>query len=99
MQGGIFWVDILGVAKSNIASVVIETERYGKLGLAKDLVVIENCGEYVYCLDTSKLENNECPVIVWDRQAGIDEMIEANNFFEFLLERLINAKVVWEEGF
>ncbi|MBZ5753276.1 SMI1/KNR4 family protein [Metabacillus rhizolycopersici] len=99
MQGGIFWVDILGVAKSNIASVVIETERYGKLGLAKDLVVIENCGEYVYCLDTSKLENNECPIIVWDRQAGIDEMIEANNFFEFLLERLITAKVVWEGGF
>lgn len=98
-SGGMFGVDILGVAKSNIASVVIETERFRDLGLDKNLVVIEDSGEYAYCLYTDKMENNECPVIVWDRQMGIDETIEANNFYEFLLRRLIDAKEAWEEDF
>ncbi|MDM5340463.1 hypothetical protein QUF84_25030 [Fictibacillus enclensis] len=25
-------------------------------------------GGYVYCLDTTHMRNNECPVIVWIRQ-------------------------------
>ncbi|BBW98608.1 SMI1/KNR4 family protein [Geobacillus icigianus] len=98
-SGGMFGIDILGIGKSNLASVVIETKRYRELGLDRHLVVIENCGEYVYCLDTRKMENNECPVIAWDRQQGIDEMFEANNFFEFLWERLADAKEAWEEDF
>ncbi|WP_270342021.1 SMI1/KNR4 family protein [Bacillus mobilis] len=98
-SGGIFGVDILGAAKSSIASVVMETERFRELGLDKNLVVIENSGEYAYCLYTDEMENNECPVIVWDRQMGIDETIEANNFYEFLLGRLIDAKEAWEEDF
>lgn len=98
-SGGMFGVDILGVANSNIASVVIETERFRELGLDKNLVVIENGGEYAYCLDTDKMENNECPVIVWDRQMGIDETIEAKNFYEFLSQRLLDAKEAWEEDF
>jgi hypothetical protein len=52
-SGGLFGVDILGVAKSNIASVVIETKNYRDLGMSNNLVVIEDIGEYAYCLDTS----------------------------------------------
>ena len=39
-SGGLFGVDILGVAKSNIASVVIETENYRNLGMSRNLVVV-----------------------------------------------------------
>lgn len=96
-SGGIFGVDVLGVAKSNIHSVVIETERFRKLGLDESLIVIENIGEYVYCLKTDRMENGECPVVVWDREVGIDRTEEANNFYDFLLKRLIDAKKAWEE--
>lgn len=98
-SGGLFGVDILGVAKSNIASVVIETESYRDLGMSENLVVIEDIGEYAYCLDTSNMENNECPVIAWDRQGGLDDYNTAKNFYEFLSQRLLDAKEVWEEEF
>lgn len=98
-SGGLFGVDILGVAKSNIASVVIETESYRDLGMSEHLVVIEDIGEYAYCLDTSNMENNECPVIAWDRQGGLDDYNTAKNFYEFLSQRLLDAKEAWEEEF
>ncbi|NWN98365.1 MAG: SMI1/KNR4 family protein [Bacillus sp. (in: Bacteria)] len=98
-SGGLFGVDILGVAKSNIASVVIETKNYRDLGMSNNLVVIEDIGEYAYCLDTSKMENNECPVIAWDRQGGLDDFNTAKNFYKFLSQRLLEAKEAWEEDF
>ena len=98
-SGGLFGVDILGVAKSNRVPVVINTNRYRNLGLEKDLVVIENAGEYVYCLNTSKMEKNECPVIAWNRQGGLDDYNTAQNFYEFLSQRLLDAKEAWEEDF
>ncbi|MCI4054721.1 SMI1/KNR4 family protein [Bacillus cereus] len=98
-SGGLFGVDILGVAKSNIASVVIKTESYRDLGMSEHLVVIEDIGEYAYCLDTSNMENNECPVIAWDRQGGLDDYNTAKNFYEFLSQRLLDAKEAWEEEF
>jgi antitoxin YobK len=87
------------VAKSNIASVVIETERYSALGMNGNLVVIENINEYAYCLDTSNMENSECPVIAWHRQGGLDDYHTAKNFYEFLSKRLLDAKEAWEEEF
>ncbi len=98
-SGGLFRVDILGVAKSNIATVVIDTMRYWDLGFEKDLVVIENAGEYVYCLYTSKMEKSECPVIAWNRHGGLDDYNTAQNFYEFLSQRLLDAKEAWEEDF
>lgn len=98
-SGGIFGVYILGVAKSNIPSVVIETERYRDLGMSENLVVIEDMDEYAYCLDINKMENNECTVIAWNRQGGLDDYNTANNFYKFLSQRLLNAKEAWEEDF
>lgn len=98
-SGGLFGVDILGVASSNIASVVIKTERYRDLGMSGNLVVIEDIDEYAYCLDTSNMENSECPVIAWHRQGGLDDYHTAKNFYEFLSQRLLDAKEAWEEEF
>lgn len=97
-SGGIFGVNILGVGKSNNPIVVTETTEYRKYGLEKNLVIIEDCDEYFYCLDTSELIDGECPVVSWDQHVGFDS-IEANNFNDFLLERLSDAGESWEEGF
>ncbi|MGG0248964.1 SMI1/KNR4 family protein [Peribacillus frigoritolerans] len=98
-SGGSFGVDILGVAKSNRAPVVVNTKSYRVSGLDKGLVVIENAGEYIYCLNTSKMKNNECPVIAWNRQGGLDNYNTTKNFYEFLSQRLLDAKDAWEEDF
>lgn len=98
-SGGLFGVDILGVAKSNTPPVVVNTKRYRDLGLEKDLIVIENAGEYVYCLYTRKMENNECPIIAWNRPEGLDNYNTATNFYEFLSQRFLDAKEAWDEEF
>lgn len=98
-SGGLYGVNILGVAKSNIANVVIATESYRDLGMSEHLIVIEDIDEYAYCLDTSNMENNECPVIAWNKQGGLDDYNTAKNFYEFLFRRLLDAKEAWEEDF
>ncbi|RXZ01520.1 SMI1/KNR4 family protein [Fictibacillus sp. S7] len=98
-SGGLFGVDVLGVAKSNIATVVTVTENYRSLGMDESLVVIEDSGEYAYCLDTSQKKNNECPVIAWNRQGGLDDYNTTEHFYEFLFQRFLDAKEAWEEDF
>lgn len=98
-SGGLYGVDILGVAKSNIITVVIETDRYRDLGMNENLIVIEDIDEYAYCLDTSNMVNNECPVIAWNKHGGLDDNNTAENFCEFLSQRLLDAKEAWEEDF
>jgi len=98
-SGGLYGVDILGVGKFNITTVLDETVNYRDLGMGEHLVVIEDIDEYAYCLDTSKMEmeNNECPVIAWNKQGGLDYYNTAENFYEFLSQRLLDAKEAWEE--
>lgn len=98
-SGGLYGVNILGVAKSNRATVVVNTKRYRDLGMDKDLVVIEDAGEYAYCLYISEMENNECPVIAWNRPGRLDDYNTAKDFYEFLSQRLLDAKEAWEEDF
>lgn len=50
-------------------------------------------------LDTSNMENNECPVIAWNKQGGLDDYNTAENFYEFFSQRLMDAKEAWEEDF
>ncbi len=97
-SGGLYGVDILGVANSNIPTVVNETINYRDLCMGKHLVVIEDIDEYAYCLDTCNMENNECPVIAWNKQGGLDNYNTAENFYQFLSQRLLDAKEAWEEN-
>ncbi|MFC7393062.1 SMI1/KNR4 family protein [Scopulibacillus cellulosilyticus] len=99
-SGGLYGVDILGVEKLienlNEAWVIETTKEYRELGLDKELIVIEDIDIVLYCLDTSQLQNGECPVVSWDQLEGYD-MIEAENFYDFLFERLSSGKEAWEE--
>lgn len=88
--GGIGF-DIIGVGKGNNLSVVNSTEKYRKYGLAKGLVVVEDVGEWVYCLDTDRIKDSECPVVTWSIHDK-DGAIERNDtFYEYLLDSLNEA--------
>lgn len=80
-QGGIGGVDIIGVSKLNKALFKDITLEYRKYGLLDNLIVIENCGEWSYCIDT----NNE-EIISWDRINGVSG-VRYKTFFEFLEDR------------
>lgn len=95
-SGGIFGVDILGHGKVS-ARVVTVTEDYQKnYGLTEGIVVIEDIDIFAYCLDTNKLEDGECPVIIWDNKGGYENVV-GENFLEFFFNHLQDKKENWEE--
>ncbi|PTM57554.1 SMI1/KNR4 family protein [Desmospora activa] len=88
-HGGIGGVDILGVSKTELPTCVKFTQRYREYGLPHSFVVIENCDEWVNCLDTASMKNGECPVVDWDRFGS--SRIKYNNFYDFLLDQFKEA--------
>lgn len=63
-------MDIIGYGFTGPA-VVDTTKGYQKYyGLIDGLVVIEDIDEFPYCLDTNKMKDGECPVIMWDNHEG-----------------------------
>jgi len=63
-SGGICGVDIEGIQGDKGASVVGATERYRRLGLNQAVVVLQDMGESVMCMDTS---DDDEKVYSWDR--------------------------------
>lgn len=91
-QGGIYGINILGSSNGIFTNVIKETKRNRKYyKLKNEYVVIENCDEYVYCLDTNNMANNECPVVFFEKVTGIIEP-RNENFLQFLFERILDAK-------
>lgn len=89
-HGGIGGIEILGVSKAEIPSCVKETQKYRQYGLPEYFVVVENCDEWLYCLDLSQLANGECRVVDWDRKGNIG-IRSYNSFEEFLEDRFNDA--------
>ncbi|ADC51496.1 hypothetical protein BpOF4_17275 [Alkalihalophilus pseudofirmus OF4] len=85
-SGGICGVDILGIKGVDYASVVEKTQQYRELGLPKKYIVIENVGEFVYCLDT--LENFN--VVRWD-DISKRELFRYTTFDEYLTDSFQEA--------
>ena len=84
--GGVFGIEILGGGLREVPTCVRETEEWREYGLPMEFVVIQNYGSGVYCLDTSRLANNECPVIDWE-QDDEERIYEYENFYTFLVEQ------------
>ena len=80
-QGGIGGVDILGISKVNKAIFKDKTLEYRKCGLPNNLIVVENCDEWLYCIDV-----NTEKVVAWDRINGVLGERYAT-FLEFLIDR------------
>lgn len=95
-SGGSFGIGIIGYDFVG-PSVVTATKDHQKYyGLIDGLVVIEDIDEFAYCLDTNKMKDGECPVIMWDNQEGYGRTL-AVNFLDYLIERLEWAKEDWDE--
>ncbi|WP_153529987.1 SMI1/KNR4 family protein [Bacillus sp. TYF-B5-5] len=95
-SGGAFGTMILGY-DSHGAEVVEQTKEYRTFyNLILGLVVIEYIDEFSYCLDTNKMVDGECPVILWDNHEGYG-YTAANSFLEFLLQQLKKGKEDFDE--
>ncbi|SFT02472.1 SMI1/KNR4 family protein [Marininema halotolerans] len=95
--GGACETEINGVnINSGSLKVVEETEYYREFGLPKSMVVINSSiGPYILCLDTSKMEKGECPVVAWDQIEG-EGLPEYKNFYEYYIEDL--KRIIEDEG-
>lgn len=86
-SGGICGVEILGVEGNLGASVVKTTERYRKLGLNKDMIVIYDGGEFFMCM----LGNRDDERVFCGDRSGKEPLAQYNSFDEYLLD-------VFQEG-
>lgn len=50
-HGGIGGIEIIGIGKSGKLLFVEETKKYREYGLPGNYLVIENCDEWIYCID------------------------------------------------
>lgn len=88
-HGSLCGVLVLGVGKDKNLVCVKETERRRSLGLPSQYVVIENCDEWQYCIDTGNLKDGECCVVDWER--GETGKRTFKNFYEYVIERFSEA--------
>lgn len=51
------------------------------------VVFFEPGADWIYCLDTTQLDNGECPVVAWYQGQEKGEK-EADNLFEFIKQQL-----------
>ena len=51
-HGGIGGIETLGVGKNGKTIFVNKTLEFREYGLPNEMIVIENCDEWIYCIDT-----------------------------------------------
>lgn len=78
---------IFGITNNEEEDVVIATQMERSQGLPKNLIIIGFSNDTLVCLDTSKMNNGECPVVeVNDDYSEIE--VVADTFGKFLYEYL-----------
>ena len=81
-HGGIGGIEIIGVGKNGIMLFEHKTLQYCTYGLLKELIVVENCDEWIYCINS---RNGK--VVMWDRNVmGYFDVYE--NFYSYLNDRV-----------
>lgn len=83
-HGGIGGVEILGVGLTGTMIFLETTLRYRECGLPQNLLVVENCDEWLYCLDCDTGQ-----VVSWSKLDGIRS--EYPSFDDFLIRDLKDA--------
>lgn len=61
-HGGIGGIEVLGIGKNGLLIFEKETLKYRTYGLPNELIIIENCDEWVYCINS---DNGK--VVMWSR--------------------------------
>ena len=83
-HGGIGGIEILGIGFDNSICFLEETLDYRSYGLPENLLVVENCDEWLYCIDV-----NTNQVVSWSFEDGV--RVEFPDFDTFLLQEIQNA--------
>ena len=82
--GGVDGVTTLGIGKNGVQVSERVTKDHRAIGLPMNLVVVENCDEWQYCLDTAAGDADDCPVVSWEFG---DLRPEYPSFYTYLIER------------
>ena len=82
-SGGICGVELEGVQGNLGASVVEATERWRKLGLSTNLIVLEDSGEFTRCMYCADINDNR--VFSWER-GGTDLNQRYNTFDDYVID-------------
>ncbi len=81
-HGGIGGIEILGIGKNGVMIFEKETLKYRTYGLPNELVIVENCDEWVYCVNSL-----DGKVVMWSRgSSGYSEAFD--NFETYLYDRV-----------
>lgn len=83
-NGGICGVSTIGVGLDSSLIFVEETLNYRDEGLPSYLVVIENCDEWLYCIDTQTQK-----IVSWDMNNYIKP--EYDSFDSYLVDQMCDA--------
>lgn len=81
-HGGIGGIEVLGVGKNGLMIFENETSKYRTYGMPRELIAIENCDEWVYCINTY---NNR--VVMWSR-GRVGYLDAYGSFEEYLRDRV-----------
>lgn len=84
-HGGFFF-EFLGVGLNGRALFAEETLHEREYGLPHELMVIENCDEFVECIDTSSGK-----IVSWSKHDNDGIIERAEGFYEYFIECLDNA--------
>lgn len=92
-SGGMDTYDFNGIEsdRNDVAlyTVVYATDNYRKKGMNKELVVLQDEGDYVTCIDTGKRDgNNESPVVNWSCYDNGEIIIVSDTFMDYFLEKI-----------
>ena len=84
-HGGFFF-EFLGYGLNGKAIFVAKTLYEREFGLPKELLVIENCDEYVCCIDINSKE-----IVSWSKHDSDGIIKVADSFYEYFLCKIDNA--------
>ncbi|NDI35763.1 SMI1/KNR4 family protein [Chengkuizengella sediminis] len=81
-------IEIDGIGLNNTLISVDNTIGWKEYGIPEGYVVIFEPGaDWIYCLDTFKMYNCECPVVAWYPGTKYSDK-EADNLYKFIIDRL-----------
>ena len=83
--GGEFILGITDEVEEESAVKATQEER--GVGLPENFVIIAFWGDVLWCLDTGKMKNGECPVVTLTDHYKMDEIV-AESFGQFLYDYL-----------
>ena len=85
-----YGVEMLGCGKNGESSLIRDTQRFRKVGLEEEYIVIRNVDEWIYCFN-----NNDGKISSWDRIER-NHLIKTNSFEQYILNELVEAKEEWD---